>query len=718
MDRHAKGGARSGGLAEALASAGALADAVRSGGDGGGGGSGNVDEGGGPRESGEKQHRKHNRHDRDRDRGRDRDGEHKRDRDRDREHRRDRERRRDRDGDRDRDRHSGRHHKHDRERHREHRRGDDDERRRTKGHGERGGERGERQAHRERGERKGHRDHRRHRDHERRSRREEGRSDEHARGGDRADRGGRAGEEPRAGPNAEAAGLQPATQPSPQPAPQLAVGGSSAAADACAAVLDQYPPLREELGALLGSIDSGEAADVSGVADAGVRGALEALFGALGLARGSDGWYRPEGAPSAMGAVAGVLDDGGIGGGDAEDDGPAVGPIGPAMPPGSGAGPIGPAMPPAGPAAIGPAAMPPPRVGPAMPTPEEMTAAAQAVAAAESDSDSDSDMVGPPPPGIVKEVSQASKADKAGAVDSVLAADGMHPGDAYRALGVEAGASAAEVKKRYWRLSLLVHPDKNDHPRAKDAFDIVNAAKHVLTDASQRAALDEKLADAELMAEVAADVGARLKAAQWRRATGAAPHEGDEDLLSGGVDRTKQREGWMTELPPERKAPSGAAPGVPAMPSSQTAFSSRGVSSRGDTTAWTDTPREREARAAGLLLEGVSLAKLTDAGARSAAMERKRTSETAELVDGFNASKRSKSMLDEHRERMAKGAGQGAPGTADRPAWASNHPWRPWDRDRDLEIKPAGQTAEGAAKSAQASLSGRFGAGKGPRTFL
>jgi hypothetical protein len=35
---------------------------------------------------------------------------------------------------------------------------------------------------------------------------------------------------------------------------------------------------------------------------------------------------------------------------------------------------------------------------------------------------------------------------------------------------------AGEVKKRYWRLSLLIHPDKCSHPRAHDAFQAVTAA--------------------------------------------------------------------------------------------------------------------------------------------------------------------------------------------------------------------------------------------------
>ena len=46
--------------------------------------------------------------------------------------------------------------------------------------------------------------------------------------------------------------------------------------------------------------------------------------------------------------------------------------------------------------------------------------------------------------------------------------------DAYDVLGVKPTATSGEIKKRYWRLSLLIHPDKCSHARANDAFQAVS----------------------------------------------------------------------------------------------------------------------------------------------------------------------------------------------------------------------------------------------------
>lgn len=64
--------------------------------------------------------------------------------------------------------------------------------------------------------------------------------------------------------------------------------------------------------------------------------------------------------------------------------------------------------------------------------------------------------------------------------------------DYYEVLGVERGASEAELKKAYRRLAMKYHPDRNpDDKAAEEKFKEANEAYEVLSDASKRAAYDQ-----------------------------------------------------------------------------------------------------------------------------------------------------------------------------------------------------------------------------------
>ena len=57
------------------------------------------------------------------------------------------------------------------------------------------------------------------------------------------------------------------------------------------------------------------------------------------------------------------------------------------------------------------------------------------------------------------------------------------PSDYYDVLGVERGASEAEVKKAFRRLARELHPDVNDHdPAAEEKFKAAAEAYEVLSD--------------------------------------------------------------------------------------------------------------------------------------------------------------------------------------------------------------------------------------------
>ena len=60
-----------------------------------------------------------------------------------------------------------------------------------------------------------------------------------------------------------------------------------------------------------------------------------------------------------------------------------------------------------------------------------------------------------------------------------------------------------------------------------------------------------------------------------------------EDLEGPAQRGPQAREGWMTDLPPERQATTKAPSG------NQTSFSMQGIRSRGDTSDWTMTPAQR-----------------------------------------------------------------------------------------------------------------------------
>ena len=74
----------------------------------------------------------------------------------------------------------------------------------------------------------------------------------------------------------------------------------------------------------------------------------------------------------------------------------------------------------------------------------------------------------------------------AAVVRKVLAGEGDH----YSVLGVTRSARIEEIKNAYKKLVVAVHPDKNETPEAKEAFELVRSAYEVLGDANKRVTYD------------------------------------------------------------------------------------------------------------------------------------------------------------------------------------------------------------------------------------
>ncbi|ESW10945.1 hypothetical protein PHAVU_009G252000 [Phaseolus vulgaris] len=64
--------------------------------------------------------------------------------------------------------------------------------------------------------------------------------------------------------------------------------------------------------------------------------------------------------------------------------------------------------------------------------------------------------------------------------------------DWYCILGVEENAGVLTIRQKYHKLALQLHPDKNNHPKAEIAFNLISEAYMCLSDAAKRKAFDSK----------------------------------------------------------------------------------------------------------------------------------------------------------------------------------------------------------------------------------
>ncbi|KAF3443932.1 hypothetical protein FNV43_RR13622 [Rhamnella rubrinervis] len=342
-------------------------------------------------------------------------------------------------------------------------------------------------------------------------------------------------------------------------------------------------------------------------------------------------------------------------------------------------------------------------IGPAMPSAELLAAAAKLTEAQaelrEAELGEDTGIfIGPPPPAMVAEAESANEAERFEEVTRIMDAEGDSP---YDILGVNHSMTADNVKKRYWKMSLLVHPDKCSHPQAHQAFIKLNKAFKEIQDPDKRKAIDEKIKVEEERQRFKVELKAMREAAQWRRSQGISMEGDDELLAETDVKEEPKRDEWMTTLPPERK-PGG-------MPMHSTQFSRNPKEGRGDTSVWTDTPSDRAQKAKINYLEAYN-------EAASLASNEVQKSSDADLVDKYNKEKRSKSLVEKHQEKAAKRSKKKSSQPKEKEDWVGQHPWKPWDREKDLTA--GRQSVKLDSENMSQGLTSRFSSASFQRNFL
>ncbi|XP_010415069.1 PREDICTED: transcriptional regulator ATRX homolog [Camelina sativa] len=472
-------------------------------------------------------------------------------------------------------------------------------------------------------------------------------------------------------------------------------------------MLLEFPNVGSDLKQLLKMIDDGQAVDIKGISESALKKRLKKLFLSLKLKeRGDRVFLLPPGASPSLDLVGHLIkggeeevekncddsvplkktekvlaDENDLGSNSADDD----------------------------------VAGPKKRViGPAMPSAELLAAAAKLTEAQaelrEAELAEDSEyFIGPAPPAVVAEVASSNEAERFEEVTRIMEAE---PDSPYDVLGVNHNMAADNMKKRYWKLSLLVHPDKCSHPQAQEAFILLNKAFKELQDPEKRKAMDDKIKLKEEQEAFKAELRSMQEAAQWRRSQGISM-EGDAELLAATeVKPIPKRDEWMTTLPPERKV------GVAVQQS--TTFSRNAREGRGDTTAWTDTPMDKAERAKMNYLEAYNKA----SALASNEGENMKRSMDAELVDKYNKEKRAKSLVEKHREESTSSSSRLKKKTklssskekTEKDEWVGKHPWKPWDRENDLTAgrQKVKLDAEGMAEG----LASKFSSGNFQRSFL
>jgi len=210
----------------------------------------------------------------------------------------------------------------------------------------------------------------------------------------------------------------------------------------------------------------------------------------------------------------------------------------------------------------------------------------------------------------------------------------------------------------------------------------------------------------------------------WWQREQSAPKPTAAIVDAQSLDSSGARDGWMVSLPTERSD----------LNTNQTRqFLRNGRELPGDLSAWTDAPADRDRKVAAAASTGggilatsgqpMTLAEaVAIASANAAAGKRPKASFVSEtsgrdkaVGDGPNQPA-VKSLVEVHGDIRASESQQKA-GKAD---WEGHHPWRPWNRDTDLDVRAANPKGKESIlnNNVMGTLGDRFGSSRRESTFM
>ncbi|OUM55134.1 hypothetical protein BVG19_g4618 [[Candida] boidinii] len=106
--------------------------------------------------------------------------------------------------------------------------------------------------------------------------------------------------------------------------------------------------------------------------------------------------------------------------------------------------------------------------------------------------------------------------------------------DYYKLLKVDKGANDIEIKKSYRKLAIKLHPDKNKHPHASEAFKKIAKAFEVLSDADKKRIYDQTGVDPDSRGAGGPGAGGFSGFGGGGRPAGRAGFDGFHPFMQGG----------------------------------------------------------------------------------------------------------------------------------------------------------------------------------------